>query len=319
MRTLRLVVFALAALPAWAHHGAGSSSTGGGQMTMSPDTLGAGKLFLSLRIDVADYEHISNHELHEAGNRGHSRHGIDWDGTAAVEGGFGIIDRIMVGATIPFRRTDDLREGHHEEGEEEAEEESETIHSVDPDGLGDVQIWGQVKILDGAFKLGLRLGVELPTGDTNDRAEDGDYLEPSHQAGSGSWDFFGGIAAGWYGESVVIQAALTGKVNTRGVREFEIGDGVTLSVGGSWRFTGNPKSFGLSVTADAWGEWHGRDRDHGRGNRDSGGFQWFVAPGLRLNAGPFFAQLAIPIQLYNGVNEEPDQRLRGVLTAGLNF
>ncbi|MEK7466832.1 MAG: hypothetical protein AAB074_05390 [Planctomycetota bacterium] len=317
MKSSCLLVLALASLPAAADHAAGSTSSDGGQMTMSPDTLASGKLFVALRLDAADFEHVSDEELHEAGEAGHSRHGLDWAGTAALEGGFGILDRLMVGVTIPVRRTDDFREAPHHE--EEVEEGEGSIRSVDPDGLGDVQIWAQLKILDGSFKLGVRLGLELPTGDTNDRGPHGDYLEPSHQAGSGSLDFLGGIAAGYSLESVGIQAALTGKVNTRGVRDFEMGDTVMLSVGGSWRFYGEPRTFSLSVTADAWGQWYGRNRHHGRGDPDSGGFQWYAAPGLRLNAGPFFAQLAVPIQIYNGVNEEPDQRLRGVLTAGLNF
>lgn len=319
MKSLRVLAFLAAASAAWAHHGVGSAAGSGGQLTLSPDSLSSGKLYLGLRIDVADYEHISDRELREASDRHHSLHAFDWTETAALDAAIGVLDRLMIGVTIPYHRIDDFREAHHHHHEEGEEEEGGSLPSVDPDGFGDVEVWAHLRLLDGPFRIGLRAGVELPTGDTNDRSSEGEPLEPSHQAGSGSWDFLAGISAGYSGERWAVQAALTGRVNTRGVREFEVGDSVNFSVGGGFRVIGDAKSFGITVTVDLWGEWHGRDREEGRGNPDSGGFQWYGAPGVRVNAGPLMIQLAVPIQVYNGINEEPDQRLRGVLTAGFSF
>ncbi len=326
MKTLRILAFLAAASAAGAHHGVGTAAGSGGQLTMTPDSLASGKLYLGLRIDVADYEHISDRELKEASEHGHSLHAFDWTETAALDAAIGVLDRLMIGATVSYHRIDDFRHGHHHEEHTEGhhhggamEEEGGSLPSVDPDGFGDLEIWAHLRLLDGPFKVGVRAGIELPTGDTNDRGADGEYIEPGHQAGSGSLDFLAGISAGYAGERWAVQGALTGRVNTRGVRDFEVGDNVNLSVGGGFRVIGDAETFGLAVTVDLWGEWHGRDREEGRGNPDSGGFQWFAAPGLRFNAGPFLIQLAVPIQCYNGIRSEPDQRLRGVLTAGFSF
>lgn len=325
MKPLALPLLLAAASVASAHHCVGATAGSGGQHTMAPDTMPAGKFYAGLRIDAADYEHVSDRELREAGEHGHSLHAFDWTGTLALDGAVGLTDHLMAGLTIPFHRMDDMRHAPHCHdmgggmggmcmGPMEGR-----LHAADSDGLGDIEAWAQVGLLDGPFRLGLRAGVEIPTGDTNDRMPDGEYIAPNHQAGSGSWDFLAGVSAGYAGESWAVQAALTGRVNTRGVRDFEVGDSVTLSVGGGFRVLGEPGSFGLAVTADAWGEWHGRNREDGRGNPDSGGFQWYVSPGVRVNAGPVILQLAVPVQLYNGINEEPDQRLRGVFTAGITF
>ncbi|MCC6737821.1 MAG: hypothetical protein IT452_02145 [Planctomycetia bacterium] len=326
MKPLALPLLLAIASSASAHHGVGSTAGSGGQHTMAPDSLPAGKFYAGLRIDVADYEHISDRTLREAAERGHSLHAFDWTETVALDAAAGVADRLMVGLSIPYRRMDDMRHGphhHHEEAagmhHHEEEAASGSLATSDPDGLGDIEIWAHLSLLDGPFRFGLRAGIEIPTGDTNDRMPDGEYIAPNHQAGSGSWDFLAGVSAGYAGESWAVQAALTGRVNTRGVRDFEVGDSVTLSVGGGFRVLGEPGSFGLAVTADAWGEWHGRNREDGRGNPDSGGFQWYVSPGVRVNAGPVILQLAVPVQLYNGINEEPDQRLRGVFTAGITF
>lgn len=326
MKPFALPLLLAAASVASAQHCAVSTSGSGGQHTMAPDTLPSGKFYAGLRIDAADYEHVSDRELREAGDRGRSLYALDWTGTMALDGAVGLADHLMAGLTIPFHRMDDMRHAPHDMGGMGGgmgcgmcTDHAGRLHAADSDGLGDIEAWAQVSLLEGPFRIGLRAGVEFPTGDTNDRMADGEYIAPNHQAGSGSWDFLAGVSAGYAGEAWSVQASLTGRVNTRGVRDYEVGDSVTLSAGGGFRVLGDPGSFGLSVTADAWGEWQGRNRQDGRGNPDSGGFQWYVSPGIRVNAGPVIVQLAVPIQLYNGVNEEPDQRLRGVLVAGITF
>ncbi|MCE9582576.1 MAG: hypothetical protein K8T20_08795 [Planctomycetes bacterium] len=316
MKTLRILAFVLVTLPALAHHGGGGTSTGGGQLTMAPDGLLSGKFEAELRVDWAAFHHLSDQRLNDAAAKGHMLHGVREDITYAVDASFGIIDQIMVGLTIPYHQTIDFREGDEDYmlGDPPVD-----LKDVNIRGFADVPVFVHITILRGAFKLGVRLGVEVPVGEWNQHAADGAYLETSHQPGSGSWDGFGGVAAGYGMDIWEINAALTGQINTKGVRDFKIGQHYRGSIGGSIVLT--PKSFPVKIspTLDLALDWHGRDYEHGKGIEDASGFESFVAPGVRVVVGPVFAQLASPIQLTNRIPEHPNQKIRFVFSVGVTF
>ncbi|MBI2923707.1 MAG: hypothetical protein HYY18_21835 [Planctomycetes bacterium] len=319
--TTFVICFALlSGVDAGAHHPGGAGSTSGGQLTMSPDSLLSGKAYAGLRIDWVDYEHISDGELQEAAEREAHLHGMEAEASYYLDVELGIFDALGAGISVPLRKVYGYREGHHHH--EEAEMEAEGAFDLErssPEGLGDIQVFAHLTLLRGPVKLGVRFGVEMPTGDVNERDDEHEKIEVKHQPGSGSWDFFAGVAAGYGGKRWQVQAAVTTQINTRGAREFEIGDWIRLGAGVGWDFVDPESSVVVTATLDAWIEWHGRDRDHGRGEEDSSGWVSAVAPGVRISAGILIFQFAVPIQLSNGIDQEPDQSWRAVASVGLRF
>lgn len=309
------VIALLAALPAAAHHPGGAGSTSGGQLTMSPDALLSGKAYAGLRIDWVDYEHLTDAELQEAVEDQEHLHGMEAEAAWYLDAEVGVLDALSAGISVPWRKVYGYREGHH--GHEEGM--AMDLERSSPDGFGDLQVFAHLTIFRASLKLGVRVGVEMPTGEVNERDDEREKIDVKHQPGSGSWDFFAGVAAGYGGKRWQVQAAMTTQINTRGAREFEIGDWVRLSAGAGWDFVDAGSPVVVSATLDAWIEWHGRDRDHGQGDGDSSGWVSGVAPGFRVTAGVLVFQVAVPIQLSNGIDAEPDQSWRAVASVGVRF
>lgn len=315
LTTFVLTLVLVSAVDAAAHHPGCAGSTSGGQHTLSPDSLLSGKAWAGLRFDTVRYRHLTDSEIQEAQERGEHRHGMDAESTYSLDAEFGILDALSAGISIPWRHVSGYREAHHNHMAGMAMD----LERASPEGLGDAQLFAHLTILREPLKLGVRFGVEMPTGEVNERDDAHEKIGVKHQPGSGSWDFFAGVAAGYGGKRWQVQAAVTTQINTRGAREFETGDWVRLSAGAGWDFVEADSPVVVSATLDAWIEWHGRDRDHGRGEEDSSGWVSAVAPGVRISAGILVFQLSVPIQLGNGIDGEPDQSWRSVATVGIRF
>jgi len=323
MRHALILAFTALALPSFAQHGTccTDAATSGGQLTLSPESMGQGSVYAGLRIDYATYEHITDTELAEAAMDGEMLHAMDHTIMYSLDAAVGILDFVSAGLVIPYHRIEGYRDSHMMHGGMGGMGTPTPMVSKDyyPDGFGDASVWGHIRFLEGPFRIGARLGLEIPTGERNERGAMGKKLTERHQPGSGSWDFFGGLAAGYAGDRWALQAALSAKLNTRSARGYEIGDSFRFAVAGGFGFMDAESPIVVTATLDAWIEWHGRDRDRGHGLEDSSGWVTAVAPGIRLEVKPVILQLAVPLQLSNSVEMDPDQQWRAVLTVGVKF
>jgi hypothetical protein len=314
---------------AFAHHGAhNSASREGGQLTAPAGGLLSGKAWVALSIASTRFEDRSDRRIIRESMDGNEIHGLRRVTLYSLDAGYGLSDLLSAGLILPYVEFDGLREFHqhgggHDDGHSHGHgHESDPflggLDDLDPDGFGDLTLWAHLSLMRGEFRLGIRAGIELPTGDTHERDGENNRLEASHQPGSGSVDVLLAVAAGFGGDDWSIGVALSSKINTRGTQKYEIGDSIRFSAGGSLTvLTREP--VGLDVTLDLWEEWKGRDTHKGRGIETSSGFAGYAAPGLRLRAGPVVLQIASPIQLHNGAEHEPDERWSVGFSAGISF
>lgn len=87
----------------------------------------------------------------------------------------------------------------------------------------------------GSVNFAIVGGVELPTGETNER-QGGARIAPGLQAGSGSWDPFVALAMTTSNGRYRFDALALAKQNTRGAQDYEAGDLFVLQASAKYRF-----------------------------------------------------------------------------------
>ncbi len=134
------------------------------------------------------------------------------------------------------------------------------------------------------FRIAPFFGVELPTGDDDDRDGLGQLPAPL-QLGSGSWDPFGGIVLTYQTLDYQIDAQASYKYNTK-ANGFEFGDEVRLDASFQYRLwpqeleeTGVPGYLYGAVEGNVVR--HGKNEANGSRDLNSGGTSIFLSPGIQ--------------------------------------
>jgi hypothetical protein len=212
----------------------------------------------------------------------------------------------------------------HEGHEHEAEKVPEQFHL---EGLGDLLVQGRRRLWAGGGpandSLWATLGVELPTGETEETNDEGELGEVPIQPGSGSTDFIVGLA--WRG-GLVRGTSLAGpqggatrlpyfvsasyRRNGQGTDDYRLGDEVQVNAGGAY-----PLRPYLQLLLQVNGRY--RDKDSpGKTEEDvdfTGGTALFVSPGLHFLVGERWGGYAyVQVPVYQHVNQEQ-------LTASANW
>jgi hypothetical protein len=208
--------------------------------------------------------------------------------TTEVSGFYSVNDRLMLLVTAPLRHTEGDGEVEEEEGGDLGREDV----TGDATGLGDVSLLARYTMashhtLDATTLVAGVLGVKLPTGSTNERGDQGEYLDSHLQLGTGSTDLLVGLsldhARGRVSVSANVLASFAGEGET-GDASHEFGDSLNYDVTAKARLT--PSIIGQSsnayfVSLGVNGEL--RDREHLDGRRidDSGGHTIYLTPGVQ--------------------------------------
>lgn len=160
----------------------------------------------------------------------------------------------------------------------------------DTGGIGDLSVFGrytayQHDITGGTFRVAPIFGLTAPTGDHNDRDRFGE-LPRALQVGDGAWDGFAGVVATYQRLQYQMDAQLLYRENGRH-NGFAQGDETRLDASLQYRIW-PPSLEGVSGTpgfAYALIESNLVHRERnlvgGVTDADSGGTQWFLAPGLQ--------------------------------------
>jgi len=95
---------------------------------------------------------------------------------------YGLSEELTVSARLPYIERKDIRES-----EEESPREGHAHSHGDSSGLGDILLMGHYRLYKANdLELSVRLGVKAPTGETNDKDDQGNRFETEFQLGTGS-------------------------------------------------------------------------------------------------------------------------------------
>lgn len=158
----------------------------------------------------------------------------------------------------------------------------------DTSGTADARLFGRYTVYKAnapgrTFRIAPFLGVEMPTGDDNDRDSLGSLPAPL-QLGSGSWDGFGGIVLTYQTLDYQIDAQASYTLNTE-ANNFEFGDEARLDTSLQYRVWPQELDAGTPgfLYAVVEGNIFYMDNNQLNGIKDpnSGGTTLFLSPGLQ--------------------------------------
>jgi hypothetical protein len=176
--------------------------------------------------------------------------------------------------------------------------------SRDNGGLGDVRVFARYTVyqLNGAGRT-LRIapfaGLELPTGSTGESDEFGKLPMPL-QMGSGSWDPYLGIVLTRQTLAWQVDAAMSYLLSTR-ADGFRAGGQARLDVATKLRLL--PRRLRGALPRFVYGNletnliWKDQDENGRTIDPNSGGFTWYLAPGVQYVTRRFIVESAIQLPL----------------------
>lgn len=212
--------------------------------------------------------------------------------TTELGGFYSMNNRLLVLANVPLRKTKgsgELAEGP--DGDPEREDES-----GDASGVGDISLLGRYTFvahhtLDTTTLIAGVAGIKLPTGSTNKRNDDGDYLDAHLQPGTGSTDLLLGMSfthvTGRYSLSSNLLVSFAREGDT-GDASHEFGNSLNYDLTAKYRITPSvigqtPNSWFASLGVN--GEYRRREKLDGETVEDSGGHTVYLTPGLQFSLG----------------------------------
>ncbi len=176
-------------------------------------------------------------------------------------------------------------------------------------GIGDAQLFGRQTIFKnnfpgGSFRVAPFAGIELPTGDDNDRDSLG-TLPATLQLGSGSWDPFAGVVATYQTLDFQIDVSAGYKVNTE-ANNFEFGDEARFDASLQTRLW--PRKLGGGVPGFLYGVIEAnlihtaKNETNGTTDGNSGGITLFIAPGLQYVTKRWILEAIVQIPAFQNLN-----------------
>ena len=241
--TISAVALGFAATsPAMSHHpsGTGTSSTGGPIVTIPGTTLQKGASALYLVFEHISFDELSDSVLEAAAARDEHAHSLATLESPMLGYSYGLNDRLMVSALLPYVVRTGIREAshHHHEATEEHEdeggdahheaaaEENETIDRGDTEGVGDLSLFGQYRFYGqgNGLQASLLAGIKTPTGETGERDDQGELFEAEFQPGSGSWDPMLGLALSQAQGRWSFDGNVLYTIATEGTQQTDLGD-----------------------------------------------------------------------------------------------
>ena len=199
-------------------------------------------------------------------------------------------------------------------------------------GLGDVSLIARAHVFEHhtlatTTTVALLAGVKLATGTTDERADQGDYLDAHLQLGTGATDGLFGFSAsharGRGSVAVNLLGAIKGQ-GEAGAFDYEYGDALNYDVTARYRVS--PATVGATprqwfLSCGLVGEARKHEREDGFRIDDSGGHVLYVQPGAQLSLGArstleVAAQLPIHHDL-SGTQLGEDLKVFATLTVSL--
>jgi len=229
----------LLSTPLWACNGSHviGASGSGAVYTMSANTMEEGAFYLGINSERVKNKSLSDTEITDAIEGGAEHlHSIDALNSYSLSLSYGISDTLTLNMNLSYSAKNNIRAGEHDDGHGHTHPE---VHKHgNSDGLGDLSAILQYKVYDAEkTKVALLAGIKAPTGKT-DVADGDEVLEADLQPGSGSWDYFAGVALTHEFENFSFHTSALYKYNTEGVNESRLGDIFTYNAAMAFHLIG---------------------------------------------------------------------------------
>ena len=313
---------------AWSDHPTMSVGSGmaGPINTLLAETLPQSQWTTGLRYEYLMLDPISDSKLEALTEAGETVHSTDSVSSLALSAAYGVTDDLMLVGNLPYISRKNIREtgGHHDEDAGLADEAVGVEKLGDSEGIGDASVYGVYRFVNNpqnGMQVSVLGGVKMPTGDTNEKTNEGGLFETEHQPGSGSWDPLLGIAVSTPMMNSSLGASILYQFSTEGDQDTTVGDAVFYSVAVAHRLGENdshahhdhgPHS-NWDLILELNGEWREKVDIDGVTDDDTGGHTLFVAPGIRYGAAQNWAaalSVGVPIiNNLNGTQSEPEWRV----------
>jgi len=187
-------------------------------------------------------------------------------------------------------------------------------------GFGDSSFFGRYTLLQvdrpgATFRIAPFAGFKAPTGEDGESDRLGRLPRPP-QPGSGSWDGFLGSTLTWQKLAWEVDADGGYRFNNRD-EGFEFGDAAFADASFQYRIW--PRELGPGVPGFLYAvletnvEWREKDRAGGRVDANSGGWRWFVDPGIQYVAKRYVLEAVVQlpaVQELHGNALETDYQVR---------
>jgi hypothetical protein len=296
-----------------ADHGPGTS--GGGASTQSGETLKPGKFSIELRTDYTEFEHLSSAQIEAKAARAGGFDLLDRSFLSTISASYGVVENFQIGLTIGYYDAVAPREAEFDSGTGETE-----ILTFDPDGLTDLWLTGKYRFYRGpAGSVAVFGGVKFPTGKFDVKNSEGERVEPSATAGSGSYDGMAGLAYSRFLSSR-LTFDVSGQYTLRTeADDFKLGDRIDGGVAFAYRFTEDIQKFPqVSAFAEANARYLFKSEEDGERDPNTGGTVLFLTPGVRVGFTKNFSftvSSPLPVaQDLNGTQLKTSYKINGALT-----
>lgn len=177
-------------------------------------------------------------------------------------------------------------------------------------GLGDITFLARYSLWQDdhpgeTFRFAPFVGLKTPTGEDDETDSIGRLPQPL-QLGSGSWDPIIGSTFTWQTFDREFDASASYKFTTE-ANNFDFGDTARLDLSYQHRLW--PQEFaGEGVPDFIYGVletnliWQDESELGGSSDPNSGGFKWFLAPGIQYISKRFIIEAAVQIPLFQNLN-----------------
>ena len=284
----------------YADHGPGTS--GGGAATQSAETLKPGRFVIDLRTEYTEFENLSGSEVEAKAERAGAFDMLDRSYLHTVAVSYGIVENFQASISIGYYAAEDAREAEFDIDDGETE-----ILTFDPDGVTDLWLTGKYRFYRGPIgQFAAYGGVKFPTGKNEVENSDGERVEPSATAGSGSFDGLVGLAYSRFLTSQITLDTSAHYIFRTEHDQFRLGDRIDAGAAIAYRFTEDIEKFPqFSVFAEANLRHLFESEEDGERDPNTGGTVLFLAPGARA---AFTRNLALTVwpqfPVYQDLNGE---------------
>lgn len=296
-----------------ADHGPGTS--GGGASTQSGETLKPGKFAIELRTDYTEFESLSPSEIEAKAANAGGFDLLDRSFLSTVGVSYGVVENFQLGFSIGYYNAVKAREAEFDPLSGETE-----IVTFDPDGLTDLWLTGKYRLYRGPLgSLAVLGGVKFPTGKFDVKNSEGERVEPSATAGSGSYDGMLGLAYSRFVTSRLTLDASSQYTLRTETDNFKLGDRVDAGVAFAYRLTEDGERYPqVSAFAETNVRHLFKSEEGGERDQNTGGTVLFLTPGMRVGFTKHLSfTVSAPLPLWqdlNGTQLKTSYKINGGLT-----